>query len=51
VPVQADSISPNTDINFLGGDELTITGDSFGWDTEVVSVNFEHGTICDVKSV
>jgi hypothetical protein len=51
VPVDATSISPSTDINFLGGDVLTITGDSFGYDTDVVSVTFSDGTICTVLTV
>jgi hypothetical protein len=44
------SVEPNTDINFLGGDLLTITGDSFGYDITVISVTFTDGTICTVLS-
>jgi hypothetical protein len=44
------SISPNTDINFLGGDLLTITGDNFGYDTDAISVVFTDGSLCVVQS-
>jgi hypothetical protein len=40
IPVNAASITPNTDINFLGGDILTIAGDNFGNDASVIQVVF-----------
>lgn len=51
IPVDATSISPSTDVNFLGGDVFTITGDSFGYDTDVVTVTFSDSTICTVLTV
>ena len=34
------SVSPNADINFLGGDVLTIAGIGFGSESEYISVTF-----------
>lgn len=51
VPVVANSVSPATDVNFLGGDEMTISGDSFGYNTAVVSITYNDGTVCEVTSV
>lgn len=51
IPIVANTISPNTDVNYLGGDLMTITGDSFGYDPSVISVTYADGTICDVQSV
>jgi len=44
-------VSPSTQLNGLGGDELTITGDNFGTDINAVSVVFADETVCTVKSV
>jgi hypothetical protein len=51
VPIVADSISPATDVSYLGGDVMTITGDAFGYNPDVVSVTFDDGTACEVTSV
>lgn len=51
IPVSADAVSPSVDVNYLGGDEMIITGDSFGYDIDVISVTYSDGTICDVTSV
>lgn len=51
VPVVADSIAPDTDVNYLGGDVMTISGDSFGYDESVIEITYADGTICDVTSV
>lgn len=48
IPVVATGISPNIDVNYLGGDVMTITGDSFGYNTDAISVVYDDGTICDV---
>ena len=45
------SVSPNTDINYLGGDTLLITGNRFGSDASVVQVVLSDGSTCAVKSV
>lgn len=51
IVASVSSISPSTDINFLGGTEMTITGDSFGYDTSVISVTYVDGTECVVSAV
>ncbi len=51
VPVSTSSISPNSQINFLGGDLITITGDNFGTDASVISITFTDATECVIKSV
>lgn len=51
VPVTVHSISPSVDVNYLGGDIVTIDGDSFGYDPSVISVVYDDGTVCDVISV
>lgn len=45
------SVSPTTDLNYLGGDILTITGSNFGTDISKVSVTTTDATICNVTSV
>lgn len=44
------SVSPNTDINSLGGGVLTIVGNNFGYCTAVITVEFQDGTTCTVIS-
>lgn len=51
VPVVANSVSPSTDVNYLGGDVMTIVGDSFGYDESAITVTYDDGTICDVTDV
>jgi hypothetical protein len=51
VPVQADSMLPDSNVNYLGGDVMTISGDHFGYDANAISVTYDDGTICDVISV
>lgn len=51
VGLSVSDASPSTDVNFLGGDVMTITGDNFGYDTSVVSVTYTDGTECLVTSV
>lgn len=48
IPVNVTSVSPMTDINFLGGDVMTISGDNFGYDTSAIMVTYDDGTTCDV---
>jgi hypothetical protein len=48
IPVVATAISPNVDVNYLGGDIMNITGDSFGYDISAISVTYQDGTTCDV---
>jgi len=40
VPLVGTSVTPNTNINYLGGDILTIVGSGFGSDITKVSVKF-----------
>jgi hypothetical protein len=51
VPVAATSVSPNTSINYLGGDVLTILGDNFGTDASVVTITFDDATKCVLLTV
>lgn len=51
IPVSVSSISPNTQVNYLGGDLLTITGDNFGFNASAVSVTFGDSTMCVIQSV
>ena len=51
IPVSVSSISPNSLINYLGGDLLTITGSNFGLDASVISITFDDATECVVQSV
>jgi len=48
VPANVSSVSPSTDINYLGGGVMTISGDNFGYNTSAISVVYTDGTICDV---
>jgi len=61
VPVKADtakiavalvvtSISPSTNLNQLGGDELTIIGTGFDKNMAKVAIAFSDTTKCDIKS-
>jgi hypothetical protein len=45
------SVSPNTEINYLGGQVLTIVGNNFGYNSSAVSVVFTDGTNCTIQSV
>lgn len=40
IPVIASSVTPATDVNYLGGDYMTIDGNSFGYDISVISVTY-----------
>jgi hypothetical protein len=51
IPVITSAITPSTDVNYLGGTYMKIEGDSFGYQTDVVTVTYEDGTICDVVDV
>ena len=44
------SISPSTDINYLGGDILLINGVNFGYNASAVQIQFEDRTSCTVTS-
>lgn len=44
------SVEPATLVNYIGGGEMTIFGDSFGYDASDISVTYSDGTICKVKS-
>lgn len=41
-------VSPATDVNYLGGTTMTLTGDNFGYDPSVISVTYTDGTACVV---
>jgi len=47
---QVDSITPNSGINYLGGDLLTVSGNNFGTDVNAVAVTFADSTSCIIKS-
>lgn len=51
VPLSVSSISPSTDVNYLGGNVMEIRGSNFGYDKSVVKVTYTDGTVCDVLSV
>ena len=48
VPLSVTSISPNTGLNQLGGDTLTITGTGFDQIIDNTSVVFSDSTACQV---
>lgn len=48
IPASVSSIEPSSDVNYLGGDIMTITGDNFGYDPSGITVTYDDGTICDV---
>ena len=48
ISASVSAVSPNAEINFLGGDLLTIDGDNFGYDASVIDVEFGDGTTCNV---
>ena len=50
VDLVVDSISPNSDLNQLGGDVLTLTGTGFDPVTTDTTVVFSDGTICIVEA-
>ena len=51
IELQVTSVSPDLDINYLGGDFITFTGVNFGYDPSVISVTLDDGTECVVLSV
>lgn len=50
MPVVLNSVSPAADVSYLGGDEITITGDHFGYNPSVITVTYDDGTECEVIS-
>lgn len=46
IAIDVTSVTPSTDINFLGGDILTIAGDNFGFNSSAVEIVFEDDTQC-----
>jgi len=50
VPLTVTAVQPATDINFLGGEILTITGSNFALDKSLNSVVMADTTVCDVIS-
>ena len=50
VPIVVNSVTPNSDVNPLGGDRLVIAGTNFGYDTSSINVTFADGTTCPVLS-
>ena len=50
VALVVTSISPNSDLNQLGGDELTLVGTGFDKDMTKVGIAFSDSTKCDVTS-
>jgi hypothetical protein len=49
VPVSVTAVFPSVDVNFLGGDIMTITGTSFGYDASNITAVWSDGTVCSVK--
>jgi hypothetical protein len=50
VPIVVSSVTPNVNINPLGGDTLIFAGTNFGYDTSYINVTFSDGTPCPVLS-
>lgn len=50
-PLTVSSVSPNTSINYLGGDKLVIQGSGFGYNKSAVNVSMQDGTACNVITV
>lgn len=50
VLLTVQSVTPSSNLNQLGGDELTFTGSGFDMVTENTQVKFSDGTACVVKS-
>lgn len=50
VPLTISSVSPNSGLNQLGGDILTITGTGFDQVTNTTSIVFGDGTNCTVQT-
>ena len=50
MPIAVSAVTPNTDINYLGGDIMTITGDNFGYNISAISVVYADGTLCNVRT-
>ena len=50
VPIAVSSVTPNANVNPLGGDKLVIGGANFGYDTSAINVTFADGTPCTVLS-
>ena len=48
IPIQVDSVTPNSDLNQNGGDILTFSGIGFPLNTNDISVTFSDGTSCTV---
>ena len=46
-----NSVTPNTDVNYLGGDILVFAGSGFGTVASAVDVKFDDGTVCEVLKV
>jgi hypothetical protein len=51
IPVSVSTITPASDVNYLGGDYMKIVGDSFGYQIDKIAVTYTDGTICDVIDV
>jgi len=47
-PLVINSVTPNSRVNYLGGDILVFAGSGFGNDPSALNVTFEDGTVCDV---
>ena len=50
VPLNIASVSPSSNLNYLGGDMVTISGNGFSTDFSVMSVVFDDGTACNILS-
>jgi len=50
VPIVVSSVTPNANVNPLGGDTLVFAGTNFGYDTSSINVTFADGTPCTVLS-
>ena len=50
VALVVNSVSPNTDLNQLGGDELTFAGTGFDTDTALTNITLSDNTTCIVTT-
>jgi hypothetical protein len=47
-PLNVQSITPNLDLNYLGGDRLVVIGSGFGYNISNIKVTFDTGVDCKV---
>ena len=52
IPITVTSVSPNSNLNPLGGDTLTISGTNFDPSNKLLNtVRFDDKTLCEVQTV